>query len=109
MATDLNMANNKIIHLASPTDANDVINKSYVDTQTNNLLKTDGIKPVSADLSMATKKVINLTTPTNGNDAANKSYVDGVKQAATSVFAPLYFFNCEMGHDNKKTTEFLKS
>ena len=83
MATDLSMANNKIIHLASPTDANDVINKSYVDTQTNNLLKTDGIKSMSADLSMATKKVINLTTSTNGNDAANKSYVDGVKQAAT--------------------------
>ena len=55
------------------------------------------------------EKKFNPAIFTNGNDAANKSYVDGVKQAATSVFAPLYFFNCEMGHDNKKTTEFLKS
>ena len=60
-------------------------------------------------ISPIEKKKFNPAISTNGNDAANKSYVDGVKQAATSVFAPLYFFNCEMGHDNKKTTEFLKS
>ena len=48
------------------------------------------------------KKNINLATFTNGNDAANKSYVDGVKQAATSVFVPVYCFNYVMGHDNKR-------
>ena len=65
---------------------------------------------MSADCNISNwKKKFNPAISTNGNDAANKSYVDGVKQAATSVFAPLYFFNCEMGHDNKKTTEFLKS
>ena len=36
-----NMANNKTIHLATPIDANDAVNKPCVDTQTNNLLKTD--------------------------------------------------------------------
>ena len=41
MAADLNMATKKIIHLATPSDANDDVNKSYVDTQTNDFLKTD--------------------------------------------------------------------
>ena len=41
MAADLNMAAKKIIHLAAPSDAGDAVNKSYVDTQTNNCLKTD--------------------------------------------------------------------
>ena len=55
------------------------------------------------------KKNINLATFTNGNDAANKSYVDGVKQAATSVFVPVYCFNFVMGHDYKKEITFLRS
>ena len=41
MATDLIMANSKILHLATPIDANDALNKSYVDTPANNLLQTD--------------------------------------------------------------------
>ena len=41
MATESIMANCKIIHLTTRIDANDALNKSYVDTQTNNLLKTD--------------------------------------------------------------------
>ena len=41
MATDLIMANSKIHHLATPIDANDALNKSYVDTPANNLLQTD--------------------------------------------------------------------
>ncbi|RMX39020.1 hypothetical protein pdam_00024352 [Pocillopora damicornis] len=53
MAADLSMANNKIIHLATPADANDAVNESYVDTQTNNSLKTDRTKPMSADLKLS--------------------------------------------------------
>ena len=37
MATNLIMVNRKIIHLATPIDANDALNKSWVDTRTNNL------------------------------------------------------------------------
>ena len=88
MAADLNIANNRVIHLATPIDANDALNKSYVDKHTNSLLKTDETRPLSADFSMSSKKLINLATPTNGNDFANKSYVDGVKQAATLGFVP---------------------
>ena len=32
MVNDFNMANNKIIYLATPIDANDALNTSYVDT-----------------------------------------------------------------------------
>ena len=49
-----------------------------------------------------------MKTFTYSNDAANKSHMDGVKQAATSVFVPIYFFNHEMDHDNKKKTKFIK-
>ena len=49
MAAYLNMANNKIIYLATPIDANFTVNKSHVDTETNNFLKTDGTKPMSAN------------------------------------------------------------
>ena len=41
MATNLIIVNSKIIHLATPIDASDALSKSYVDTPTNNLLKTD--------------------------------------------------------------------
>ena len=89
MAANLIIANNTIIYLATPINANDATNKSYVDTQTKkNLLKTDGIKPMSADFNMSNKNLINLATPTNVDDVANKSYVDGVKQAATLGFVP---------------------
>ena len=78
MATDLIMANSKILHLATPIDANDALNKSYVDTPTNNLLQTDWTKPMCADFNMSNKN-FNIVTPTNSNDSAIKSYVDGVK------------------------------
>ena len=50
MAADLIMANNKIIHLATLSDANDAVNKSYV---INNLLKTDWTERMSTDLNMS--------------------------------------------------------
>ena len=48
------MANNKIIHLATLSDANDAVNKSCVDT--NNFLKTVWTNPMAADLSMSNWK-----------------------------------------------------
>ena len=57
MATDLIIVNSKIIHLATPIDANDALNKSYVDTRTNNLLKTDRTKSMCADFNMSNKKI----------------------------------------------------
>ena len=44
VAADLKVANGKIIHLATSidaNDANDAVSNSKVDTQTNNVLKTD--------------------------------------------------------------------
>ena len=64
------------------------------------------LQHMPADLNMFNKIIINLATPTNDNDAENNSCVDCVKQAATLGFVPVYFFNYEMGHDNKKETKF---
>ena len=58
MATDLIMASSKILYLASPINANDALNKSYVDTSTNNLLQTDWTKPMCADFNMSNEKSI---------------------------------------------------
>ena len=67
MATNFSMADCKIIHLTTLIDANDALNKSYVDTQTNNLLKTDWTKPICPDLNnMCNWKKIYLPTLTNG-------------------------------------------
>ena len=53
MTTDLIMANGKILHSATPIDAIDALNKSYVDTPANNLLQTDWTKPMCADFNMS--------------------------------------------------------
>ena len=52
------------------------------------------LQHMPADLNMLNKIIINLATPKNDNDAA------------TLGFVPVYFFNYEMGHDNKKETKF---
>ena len=74
MTTDFIMANGKILHSATPIDAIDALNKSYVDTPTNNLLQNDLTKPMCADFNMSNKK-INLVSPTNSNDTAYKSHL----------------------------------
>ena len=51
----------------------------------------------------------NLITPINGNNAANKSYVDGIKQAATSLFVPVYVFKLWNGTVYWGGHKFLKS
>ena len=56
VAADLKVANGKIIHLATSIDANDAVNNSWMDTQTNNVLKTGRTKPMSADLNTSNKK-----------------------------------------------------
>ena len=55
-----------------------------------------------ADLNMFYKIIINLATLIM---VMKITRVDCVKQAATSGFVPVYFFNYEMGHDNEKETK----
>ena len=99
MATDLIVANSKILHLATPIDAIDALNKSYVDTPTNNFQLIE--QNQCALILICPIKKLNLVTPTNNNDTAIKLHVNGVKQAAT---LGLYLY--EMGHDNKNETKF---
>ena len=75
-----------------------------------NSFRANPITKTTIDFKMGViREIIDLATPTNGDDAEKKSYVDVVKQAATLVFASVYFFNYEMAHDDEKETKFLKS
>jgi hypothetical protein len=67
--------NKKITTLATPTNAQDATNKTYVDTADALKLSKAG-DSMSGILSMASNKIISLASPTVNTDAANKTYVD---------------------------------
>ena len=73
MEGDLNADNHKIINLSDPTDDGDVINKSYLESTTNNFLRIDG-----EELNLSDNKIVNVATPTSDHDVANKAYADFV-------------------------------
>jgi hypothetical protein len=91
----MNMTNNKIINLATPTLSNDAATKGYVDgrtiTLTGNVTGTGTVGssfsttlamtlntiPVPvASVSLNSQKIINLASPTTGTDAANRTFVE---------------------------------
>jgi hypothetical protein len=67
------MGGNKIIGLGTPTQNNDAVPKTYVDS---GFLKRDGTNTPTADLNLAGLKYTNVGTATATADAANKLYVD---------------------------------
>jgi hypothetical protein len=63
MAANLNLASNKIINLATPTNSGDGVNKSYVDgLQALNLLK-DGSVAMTGDLNLNGHSIKNIKQP----------------------------------------------
>ena len=106
MSGAIQMGNNKITGLATPTDANDAVTKAYADSitppdlditylrldrQNNPAAPNDflirsvgddryllriGGNSMNAALDMSNNKIVNLTTPTDDSDAATKQYVD---------------------------------
>lgn len=90
MTGNLILGSNKAQSTAVPTLAQDLCNKTYVDsavstatggslTQTTadtRYLKLDGTSVPTADISMNSRKITNLAAPTTGNDAVNKTYTD---------------------------------
>ena len=73
MSGDINMDDNKILKLATPTLPKSAANKEYVDN--NFLSKHGGL--VWGDIAMSGQSITNLNpTPQNNNDAVTKSYVD---------------------------------
>lgn len=71
-SNNVNLNNNKITNLSTPTAASDAVNKSYVDGKT-----LDTFTAPAANVTLNSFKITNLATPTVGTDAVNKSYVDG--------------------------------
>ena len=89
MKGDLDMGNNFIHNLKTPTGPKDGANKSYVDTRSA-MGKYDG----SFNLNLANKRIINLGNPLDLGDAANKRYVD---DAISKVKTETKTGNLDMG------------
>jgi hypothetical protein len=75
VASIIDMTNDKITNLATPTSTGDATNKSYVDTADALKLNLSG-GTMSGAIAMGTNKITGLGTPTDSADAATKGYVD---------------------------------
>ena len=70
-----------IVSLVNPTNANDAVNKTYVDTATALLVPYTG---ATSDTTLGTYKMSSSSAPTTGNNFTNKTYVD----TATALLVP---------------------
>lgn len=103
-AAAVNLNNQKITNLATPTLTTDATNKAYVDGKTvvltgdvtgsgtvgvsfttNLALTLNQIDAPTAAVSLNSQKITNLATPVAGTDGANKSYVDSTLASSTIV------------------------
>ena len=78
MEGDLNAASHKIINLSDPVDDGDVINKTCLESTTNNFLRRDGSNSIEGELNLSNNKIVNINVayPTSSLDVATKSYAD---------------------------------
>ena len=81
MTNNLNLGNNKIVGLATPTSNTDAATKKYVDDNTaapdlSDYLEKDGTVAMTGDLNVGNNKIVGLATPVSNTDAATKKYVD---------------------------------
>ena len=77
MNGDIDMGDNKIINLETPTSDKDAVTKKYVDdkTGTDPNFTSSGVT-MTGEINMGDNKITNLETPTSNKDAATKKYVD---------------------------------
>ena len=81
MTGDLNLNNNKIVGLATPTSNTDAATKKYVDDNAgspdlSDYLKKDGTVAMTGNLNLNNNKIINLSKPTQDNETVTKDYAD---------------------------------
>ena len=69
---DLSMGGNKITNLATPTSAQDAVNKTYADST---FVDVAG-DTMTGQLNMGSNKIVNMAEPTSSHDAVTKNYVD---------------------------------
>ena len=79
----IDIKNEKIVNLASPSANFDAAPKKYVDDNIKSVnnkfpsyLKRDGSVSATGNLNMSQKKIINCGPPSNSFDVTRKSYVD---------------------------------
>jgi hypothetical protein len=82
MTGALNMAANKIISAANPSDAQDAATKGYCDSllmgSGSLYIKTNGTAAAAtAALNMGGNKIVNVANPFDAQDAATKAHVQG--------------------------------
>ena len=105
MKTYLNMGDNFIYNVKSPTANDQATNKTYVDTTVTNrinaaamihatkteladYLKKDGTTPMTGDLNMGGKQIFNLPAPTGGNQPTPLAFTD-LKYLARNGTTPM--------------------
>ena len=73
----IDMGDNKITNLETPTSNKDAATKKYVDdnTGTDPNFNSSGVT-MTGEINMGDNKITNVKTPTSDKDAANKKYVD---------------------------------
>ena len=80
MQADINMNNNFIQNIATPTSSHQVTNKGYCDY---NFLNRQKGGMLMGSLSMNQNDLFEIPAPKYGSSAANKNYVDGVGKIAS--------------------------
>ena len=82
MQADINMNNNFIQNVATPTTSHQVTNKGYCDY---NFLNRQKGGRIMCSLSMNQNDLFEIPAPKFGSSAANKNYVDGEISKITTV------------------------
>ena len=87
MQADINMNNNFIQNIATPTSSHQVTNKGYCDY---NFLNRQSGGVLMGSLSMNQNDLFEIPGPKYGNSAVNKNYVDGeITKIDTTPFVKL--------------------
>ena len=81
MTGNLNLGNNKIVGLATPSLNTDAATKKYVDDNTgspdlSDYLEKDRTVAMTGELNLGGNKIINIGKPIQNSDAVTKDYVD---------------------------------
>ena len=102
MTGDLNLNNNKIVGLATPTSNTDAATKKYVDDNTgspdlSDYLEKDGTVAMTGNLNVGNNKIINLSKPTQDNDAVNKDYADKLVHHTAVQPRTSLLISCQVG------------
>ena len=70
------MGGNKIVSYRNPSDLDELVTKSYVDSNLSKHLPIDGSLAMQGELSLGTNPLTDLPERKYNNDAQTKKYVD---------------------------------